>query len=403
MTDTSHGATFAGMRRGSAEYRRASLALFLAGNATFSLLYCVQPLLPEFAREFALAPAGASLALSLTSGALAVAVFLAGAIGQAMPRRSLMLCSLIAASMLNLVAGAASHWPWLVGARLLEGVALGGVPAVAMAYIAEEMHPADLVKAMGLYVAGTAFGGMMGRFATGWFTEFGSWRIAMGAMGGLGLAASLGFGLLLPPSRRFVPQRGLGWAHHRAVWWRLMQDNGLLRLFFIAFALMSVFVTLFNYVGFRLVRPPFSLGHGAISAIFLTYISGIFSSSVTGHMTEAWGRRPVLAMGLVAMLAGALCTLSASLPLIVLGILLLTLGFFSAHAVASGWVGQWAGPDKGHAASLYLLFYYLGASSIGTAGGWFYQHWQWPGVVGLTGAICLAGLGVALSLGARRV
>ena len=395
--------SFAGMRRGSPEYRRASLALFLAGNATFSLLYCVQPLLPEFAREFALAPAGASLALSFTSGALAVAVFMAGAIGQAMPRRSLMLASLVVASLLNLLAGVATHWPWLVAARLLEGVALGGVPAVAMAYIAEEMHPADLVKAMGLYVAGTAFGGMMGRIATGWFTQLGSWRIAMGAMGALGLAAALGFAWLLPPSRRFVPQRGLGWAHHRAVWWRLMCDSGLLRLFFIAFVLMSVFVTLFNYVGFRLSRAPFALGHGAISAIFLTYVSGIFSSSVTGHLTEAWGRRAVLAMGLGAMLAGALLTLSGALMLIVPGILLLVLGFFSGHAVASGWVGQWAGPDKGHAASLYLLFYYLGASSVGTAGGWFYQHWQWPGVVALTGVICLAGLGAALSLGARRV
>lgn len=392
---------FAGMRRGSAEYRRASLALFLAGNATFSLLYCVQPLLPEFAREFALAPASASLALSLTSGALAVAVFLAGAIGQAMPRRSLMLGSLALASALNLAAAFIAHWPSLVAARLLEGVALGGVPAVAMAYIAEEMHPTDLVKAMGLYVAGTAFGGMMGRIATGLFTEWGSWRLAMGAMGGLGMAAALGFGLLLPPSRRFVPQRGLGWAYHRAVWWRLLRNSGLLRLFLIAFVLMSMFVTLFNYVGFRLSRPPFSLGHGAIGAIFLTYVSGIFSSSITGHLAEAHGRRPVLALGLAAMLAGALLTLSGALAAIVMGILLLTLGFFSAHAVASGWVGQWAGPDKGHAASLYLLFYYLGAGITGTLGGWFYQHWQWGGVVALTGTLGLGGLALALSLGRR--
>src|SRR5690606_6910559 len=34
------------IQRGTADYRRATLALFCAGFATFAMLYCVQPLLP---------------------------------------------------------------------------------------------------------------------------------------------------------------------------------------------------------------------------------------------------------------------------------------------------------------------------------------------------------------------
>ena len=40
------------VRRGSPAYRKITIALFLAGVATFSLIYCVQPLLPLLADDF---------------------------------------------------------------------------------------------------------------------------------------------------------------------------------------------------------------------------------------------------------------------------------------------------------------------------------------------------------------
>ena len=393
-----------GIRRGTPAYTRANIALFLAGCATFSLLYSVQPLLPEFAREFRVGPGVASLALSFTTGALALSIFVAGAVGQALPRRWLMLGSMLLASLLQLVAGVAPDWPLLLGARLAEGFALGGVPAVAMAYLAEEMHPDDLGKAMGLYVSGTAFGGMMGRVGMGVLTEFGSWRIAMEAMGGFGLVAATGFGLLLPSSRRFVPQRGLDLGHHLAAWRGLLRQTALLRLFGVGFVLTSVFVALFNYAGFRLSAPPYSLGQSAISLIFLTYISGMFSSTAAGHLADHYGRRLPLAGGLGVMALGVVVTLAGPLWLVILGIALVTVGYFIAHSVASGWVGRLSGAAKGQAAALYLLFYYTGSSITGSLGGWFWQGWGWPGVVALTGGLALAGMIMALTMpgGGRR-
>ncbi len=60
----------------------------------------------------------------------------------------------------------------LLIARALEGLLLGGVPAVTMAWIAEEIAPEHLGKTMGLYIAGTAFGGMMGRVGMGILVEY---------------------------------------------------------------------------------------------------------------------------------------------------------------------------------------------------------------------------------------
>ena len=59
------------IERGSPDFLRTSIALFCAGIATFTLLYCVQPMLPVFSRDFGISAASASLAISLPSIALA--------------------------------------------------------------------------------------------------------------------------------------------------------------------------------------------------------------------------------------------------------------------------------------------------------------------------------------------
>ncbi len=393
------GSAYEGIESGTRDYRRAGIALFLAGFATFSLLYCVQPLLPEFTRDYHVSPATSSLALSLTTGALALAIFASGAVSQLLPRRPLMFGSMALAALCNLAAAAAPTWTLLLLARLFEGVALGGVPAVAMAYLGEEMHARDLGKAMGRYVGGTAFGGMMGRVGMGLLTEFTSWQVAMAALGGLGILAAVGFAMLLPPSRRFAVQKSFEPAYHARAWGGHLNHRYLPRLFGVGFVLTSVFVVVFNYAGFRLSAPPYSLGATAISLIFLSYVSGIFVSPWAGQLADRWGRRWPLAGALALMALGSLVTLGASLALIALGILLVTIGFFAAHAVASSWVGRLGGKAKSHATSLYLLAYYLGSSVTGSIGGWVWQHGAWPGVVALTTA--LAGGGVALAISIR--
>jgi YNFM family putative membrane transporter len=106
----------------------------------------------------------------------------------------------------------------------------------------------------------------------------------------------------------------------------------------------------------------------------------------------------VLAAGLVIFAAGLALTLVHALFALIVGIALVTVGFFVAHGVASGWVGQLAKGAKGHAASLYLLAYYLGSSLLGSAGGWFWTKNGWGGVAGFVAALLIAALAVAAHL-----
>jgi YNFM family putative membrane transporter len=385
-------------RRGTPAYRRVSLALFLAGFATFSLLYGVQPLLPAMAAHFGVSPAESSLALSLSTGCLALAILGAGAVSASMQRRPLMFASMLAAALLNIVAALVPQWHTLLLARALSGLALGGVPAVAMAYLAEEIEPPGLGLAMGLYVGGTAFGGMTGRVAVSVLAEHLGWQAALVVLGGLSVLVAGGFWWLLPASRNFVPHAAQPLREHAAIWLGQLRAPGLPWLFAIAGLLMGAFVTVYNYGGFRLMAPPYGLSQSQIGLIFCAYVFGIVSSATAGALADRYGRWPVLVCGLLCTLAGLGLTVLSPLGAVVAGIVTMTIGFFVAHAVASGWVGQLAVGSKGHAASLYLLSYYLGSSVMGSAGGWFWAHGGWLGVAGFAMVLVLLALGAAWRL-----
>ncbi|WP_309477023.1 MFS transporter [Trinickia acidisoli] len=389
------------LERGSRAYWRASLALLFAGYATFSLLYCVQPLLPAFSITFGTTPAQSSLAVSLTTAVLAFAIFAAGFVSEGLSRHRLMTASLTVSALLTLAISIVPRWPQLLALRALEGAALGGVPAVAMAYLAEEVHPDGLGLAMGLYVGGTAIGGMAGRVIAGTLADLLSWRTSIAVIGVLGLGSMLVFRWLLPPSRHFVPRRGLPLAHHREALAAHLAEPELRVLFAMAFVLMGGFVTLYNYVGYRLLAPPYDLSQAQIGAIFVVYLAGVVASPFSGRMADLFGRARVLIASLVLMLAGVALMQFTPIAAIVTGIACVTFGFFAGHAVASGWVGRLAQHAKGQAAALYLLAYYLGSSLVGWYGGRCFGAYGWNGVTVLVGALLCLGLAAAVWLRLR--
>lgn len=376
--------------RGSREYAKATLALFCGGFATFALLYCVQPLLPQLAAYFAVSSAGSSLALSVTTFGLAGGLLLSGALSESWGRKPVMVAALVLACCFGLATAVTRDWHLLLVLRALLGLALSGLPALAMAYIGEEFDPASLPVAMGLYIGGTALGGLLGRLLTGVLSDLGGWALALGGIAGLGLLATVLFIWLLPPSRHFVAQplslRGLlgNFTRHLA-------NADLRGLFFLSFMLMGSFVALFNYIGFYLSAEPFSLSGTLIGFLFLVYLLGIWSSGAAGRMVGSRGSRPVLLGSLGVMLLGALLCLVPLLSVIIGGLALFTTGFFAAHAVASGLVGQRAGGARAQASALYLCAYYLGSSVLGYAMGWVWQHWGWLPLIGcLAAALLLA-------------
>jgi MFS transporter, YNFM family, putative membrane transport protein len=385
------------VKSGTKAFQNTILALFCAGFATFALLYYVQPLLPVFSERFGLGAAQASLALSVTTGLMAPAMLVAGAISETLGRKPVMVASVLASALLTLATGFAPSWPALLALRAAAGISIAGLPAVAMAYVAEEIAPPSIGLAMGLYIGGSALGGMAARLAAGLLADLGSWRWATLALGAMGIIAGLIFGRSLPPSRHFSERpwsaRALatGFLAH-------LREPGLRLLVLEGFLIMGSFVSIYNYIGYRLLAPPFGLSPTGVGLVFSLYLVGIVSSPVTGAVAARLGLRNVFWVMIAVMSAGVGLTLSRSLPVVIAGIAVLTFGFFGAHSIASAWVGRRARTAKAQAASLYLFLYYVGSSVIGSLGGIFWERSGWSGVVGLISLLLAAAFLIALRL-----
>lgn len=385
------------IRRGTPEFLRANIAFFLSAFSVFASLYSVQPLLPMFAQYWVRDAGTASLALSATTATMAFALIPASLLADRLGRRRLIVGALLITAVLGMLLPFTQVWWQLITLRTLMGLSLAGIPAVAMVYLSEEMDPEALGFSMGLYIGGTAIGGMAGRVISGVLSDFLGWRLGTGILAALILAAAIAVAVLLPKPRQFLRDPigpGELWRRCRASF----DDAALPWLFAASFLLMGGFVTLYNYAGFRLALPPFALSHSAIAAIFLVYVLGSLSSTWAGGLSQHLGRRKVFWALVALMGAGMAVTLVDNTIVIILGLAIATMGFFAAHGVASAWVTRRARVGKAQASAIYLVAYYLGASILGTLGGYAWTIWAWPGVMLVCGGAALLALLVAIRL-----
>ena len=388
------------LRRGTPEYRRTSRVLFAAGYMTFAMLYVVQGILPDVSRDFSVSPAAASLTLSLTTLPLAVAVIVAASWSEGQGRRGLLVGAVLSAALLTLVASIAPDFATLLTIRILTGLVLAGLPAVAMAYIAEEFHPSGLGTTMGLYISGTGLGGMSGRLAGGLIASVANWRVAMAIVGGVCLAGGIWVALRLPQSHHFVPAPGT--MRQRLAGIRgPLRDPVIIRFALVGFVLMGSLVSFFNYLQYRLVVAPFDLSPTLVALVFVLYLFGTVSSNWMGQLTDRHSRRKILLLGLGIMAAGSLVSLADVLPLVLVGTAAMVFGFFGAHSVISGWVSSWGAGQRAQSSAVYLFGYHVGSSIAGFVGGLFYAAFGWPGEVATVLVLLAFGLVVALGLPTR--
>ena len=383
------------LKAGTPAFRRANWALILGGFACFTLLYGTQPLLPEFTESFGISPTMASLTVSAGTLTLAFLLIPRSMLSDKFGRAPLMKGALLGATLFAWASAFAPNFEWLVLSRAGVGACIAALPAAAMAYLGEEISASSRGKVMGMYIAGNALGGMFGRFLSAVVTQYSNWHYGLAALALVGIICTLLFWKLLPQARHFKPRSlapGALWIDVR----RIYSDPGLPWLFTTAFLIMGAFVSIYNYLGFRLSEAPYNLGPAAIGTVFLLYALGSASSALAGHLVDQYGRGKIMLIMISAMALGVLATLDSQLTVIIFGLALFTFGYFATHAIASGWVGFRAGERRGLVSALYLSSYYLGSSFLGSTSGPLWTNYRWPGMV--VGLMVCVGLVFAIGL-----
>ena len=171
------------------------------------------------------------------------------------------------------------------------------------------------------------------------------------------------------------------------------------------FLLLGTNVSLYNYVSFVLIED-FNISQTIVSWIYMIFLVGVLSSMISGNLVYRYGKVMMLYTGIIVAIAGLIIVLIPSVWTIVAGLILFTFGFFIAHSLTSGWVGNIAHSNKAQASSLYLFFYYTGSSVGGTLAGVFWMQNGWFGVSLMNIAflvLCLTLFMVFLYLLKRRI
>lgn len=358
------------------EFWKIIFSLLLASLFIFANLYAVQPLLPVFVSEFGVSVSVSSLSLSLAIIGLIIGLVVLGFFSDRNGRRAYIIYSLLGSALPFFLIPFVESFTWLLALRFIQGFALAGVPAAALAYISEEIDRKNIGYATALYISSNALGGMAGRVLAGYLTDHFSWQATFMTFGAAGILLFAAVFLLLPKSRLFRPSHAsfrkdiTGFLYH-------LKNPALLVVFGLGAVLQISFTGIWTYLPFYLEAPPYSMKLQTISYFFFAYGIGIIGSPLAGRAAEKFGLRPVRRAGVFILSAGILLTLSPPIPLIAIGLCLACLGFFIAHSLTAASVGQQAEHHKGSASSLYLVAYYIGVaagssllSPLWASGGW---------------------------------
>lgn len=367
--------------RKSRRFYYIKLCIFLSGLSVFAQLYLFQPLLPMIAEHFHTTVGDSSLLVSSSTIGMALGLFFFAFRADSFSRKKLMVFSLIASAVLTIISTWIPSLTLLIIIGIVKGFVISGVSSVALAYLTEEVEISVVALAISMYLSGNTIGGMSGRImATLLAGEFG-WRNAVLMIGLQSLVLGLVFWKLFPDSKFFKPQKT---DYHLKIkqMKRLIRDSYILRLYFIAALLMGTFVSIYNYMTFRLESDPFSLSHVFIAFIFLMYTFGVLGTMITSRLSVRFEKKYILKGSIFFLLTGLILLFSENIYVVVFGLGLFTLCFFAAHTMASQMTALHAKEGKSSATSIYWLFYYFGSSFLGSGTGYLLHSTSWNVFIG---------------------
>jgi len=372
--------------RKSYRFKLIKIGIFLSGLSVFAQLYLFQPLLPLVSEYFNAGAGNSSLLVSSSTIGMAAGLFFFAFKADAYPRKKLMVFSLLSSAFLTFISTWIPSLEILIAIGFLKGFLVSGVSAVALAYLTEEVEISSVALAISMYLSGNTIGGMSGRISTTILAGEYGWKTAVMIIGIISLILGLSFWKIFPNSRFFHPQK-IDYSLKIKQMRKFLSDPFLLSLFCIAAFIMGTFVSIYNYLSFRLEAPPFSLSHYFIALIFLMYIFGVFGTMLTSYLSKYYEKRNILKYFILIMFISLLLFYSQNIYLLISGLALFTLSFFSAHTMASQMVAIRAKYGKSSATSMYWLFYYFGSSILGSGTGYLLHSTSWNIFVSLLACI----------------
>ena len=356
--------------------------VFFIVAAAFTTMYITQPVLPVLRQEFGVDEAHASFTISAVVLGMALSNLPFGILADRLSIRPIVMTGGFLITVCGLVCATTYNFSLLVAARFVQGLLIPSLTTCIAAYIARVLPVERLNVVMGAYVSATVAGGLSGRLLGGWIHPPLHWRYAFVTASVILFTATCCAALYLPPDERRKSETA-----DTTSYLELLRRPDLLRIYSVSFGSFFVFSSTFNYMPFYLAGPPFYASTQTITMLYLSYVVGIIISPLAGAVSNRLGNGRSMTVGAVVFALAIGVSFINSLWAVAISLTLVCAGFFTMHASAAGALNRKLTSGRGHANSLYVLFYYLGGYVGITLSGHAYVAAGWHGVATLGLAI----------------
>ena len=353
--------------------------VWILGFFSFLNVYAMQAVLPLVTQDLNITPAQAGLTVGVSVLAIALVSPFMGMLSDAWGRRQLMVISMFALTVPTaLIAMSQSLWVVLL-MRFLQGLAVPGIVVVLIAYLSEEFQGSTLAKMTTTYVGGTVMGGFSGRFITGHFADWLSWRSGFWVLALINLLGAIWVWRSLPESRHFVANRNIAGA--MAMLAQHLRNKRLLAICAVGFCVLFTMVGTFTYINFHLAQEPFRLSSAGLANIFMVYLVGAFATPFAGPLIARHGYLPSMLGGLCAGALGLALTLIPHLLVVLVGLVLCSCGVFVCQSATISRIADRVTQGRSLATGLYYMSYYAGGAAGTVVTGLAYEWYAWPASV----------------------
>ena len=399
MSEVGTAAPWRGYERGERGYRRIVLALFAAGFATFTQIFGAQAVLLQLGDDLGISASSAALTVSFTTIGVAVSVLPWASIADRLGRTTAMRISISAAAVLGFVTPLMPTFELILLARFVLGLSLGALPAVAMAYLAEEVSRKWLSVAAGTFIAGNILGGVLARLIAGVIADLSGWRVGIIVVSGLGALAAAAFVVSAPKALGYLRSAHGGHSMSARLQY-IFRHPQVLALYVQGFFIMGLFSAIYNYLGFHIVRDPLNLPVSFVSLLFLAYLAAMVSSRLAGSLVLRFEPLHIILSGLGTMVIGSAMMLSPVLPIVIVGLVVFTFGCFTAQPVASMLTGQIPEIGRSQATALFQIAWLGGSAVLGWSLGLVFESVGWTSTIALVIVlVCVSAVVAVFGLG----
>jgi predicted MFS family arabinose efflux permease len=320
------------------------------------------PIIPQIAAGLDVEPATAALLSTASTLPYALVQPLVGALADMFNKAWLMLLSLLILAAATLVCGFANNFETLIVARMVAGLAAGGVIPISFALVGDKIPIAERQVAMGRLLFAIMTGNLLGAALAGVVADAVGWRgvfFVTGAFGMLVLLVALpGFRGFREAARRFdlstlVPN------------YLSIFRNPLAKICFGAVFLEAVFMYgCFPYIATMLHEVGETRASIAGLVIAGFGIGGALYGVTVSRVLAVLGEQRMMRIGGTTM---GFCLLviagTFAWPVEFANFALLGFGFYMLHAVIQIYASELSPVARGSAMALHSFFFFLGQAA----------------------------------------